>query len=970
MSALKAVSSAVNAWNAEYLDQQYASWKVDPNSVSDDLRSFFAGFDLAMTRPGTGGSGGEATSADSLRFYAGVLGLIEAYRNDGHMAAKTDPFGREPGHPRTLTLEWHGLRPGDLQRAIQTDTTPLAPTATLSELVAFLTRTYCQSIGVQFGYVTNQDERRWLIQRCERNSGRFELERGQKAHLLDRLIKAEVFERFLQARYPGEKRFSLEGAESLIILLDRIIEAASEMGVEETVMGMAHRGRLNVLHNILGKTLEQIFTEFEDAWASLVQGGGDVKYHRGYSSSRRFSSGKTMKLVMASNPSHLESVNGVVLGRCRAKQRLANDTKERSRIMPLLIHGDAAVIGQGAVGETLNYSQLEGYRVGGCIHAVINNLIGFTTGPEDARTSRYCTDIAMMIEAPVLHVNVEDPEAVVTCGQIAMEYRQRFKKDIFIDLVCYRKYGHNEQDEASFTQPHLTTLVQRQQNESVLKNYAQSLQNEGVLTPADVQAMSDRMSQMLEAAQKTARSSPCDPAIEPGGWRWKGITGQYTFDPVQTGVPMKTLEEVCTALGGVPDGFNLNPKLTSLLAGRASLPKTKQISYADAESLAFGTLLLDGIAVRISGQDARRGTFSHRHAVLRDTQTEDRYIPLNHMRTVSENPLEAGRPGTDGRPTQAKLCVYDSPLSEMGVLAFDYGYSLADPHMLVCWEAQFGDFANGAQTMIDQYICCAELKWERWSGITLLLPHGYEGAGPEHSSARLERFLQLCANDNMLVVYPSTAAQCFHMFRRQMLAPYRKPLVVLTPKSMLRIPTSSIEELTTGHFRTLLDDPAAVEGRIDRKKVDRVVWCSGKLYHELSARRDARGDRDVAFVRVEQFYPFDVHEAARIKGLYPQARNHVWAQEEPRNMGGYMFVADVFRSNKELGVELEFIGRPAMAASALGSKKADKKQQEQVVSQAVGPAPTGSGSGKDHGAANGSHDAKGASKPAPAKSKR
>lgn len=947
----KAVAPSVNAWSAEYLDQQYQAWKADPQSVTPDLQSFFQGFDLAISRPtgSVGSSGGGSASTGDTRFAVGVHALIDAYRTLGHIAAKTDPFGRFPAPPQALTLASHNLSDADLSRSIGPTSTPLPPRATLRELVDLLNRTYCGPIGIQLSHISNPEERRWVLERCEKNSGRIDLSRGQKAHILERLLQAEVFERFLQNRYPGEKRFSLEGGETLIVLLDHMIEAAAELGAQELVLGMAHRGRLNVLRNIMGKTLEQIFTEFEDAWASLVQGGGDVKYHRGYSSTRQLSSGKAVKLVMASNPSHLESVNGVVLGRTRAKQRLASDTRERSKIIPLLIHGDAAVIGQGIVAEAFNLSQLEGYRVGGCLHVVINNLIGFTTGPEDSRSCRYCTDLALMLECPIFHVNGEDPEAVAACAQIAVEYRQKFKKDVFVDLVCYRKYGHNEQDEASFTQPRLTGLIQKKQIEATLKQYASQLFAQGVINETDLQAIQDRLTRALDEAQKAAKTTPYDPTIDPGGWRWTGMGGKYTFDPVKTGVSLDAIKEVCGALSKVPEGFNLNPKLTQLLANRAALTKPDApISYADAESLAYGTLLLEGCPVRISGQDARRGTFSHRHAVLRDTVTEDRYIPLNNMRVVSENPDDAGKPGHDGRPTQAKLCVYDSPLSEAAVLAFDYGYSLADPNMLVCWEAQFGDFANGAQIIIDQYLVNAEAKWERWSGLVMLLPHGYEGAGPEHSSARLERFLQLAGEDNIQVVYPSTAAQCFHMLRRQVKAPFRKPLIVMTPKSMLRIPTSTVGELLTGSFRTLLDDPAFESAKGDRSKVSRVVWCSGKLYHELAARRDALGRKDLALVRVEQFYPFDVAEARRIRSLYPKAREHVWAQEEPRNKGGYFFVADQFRSNDALGVELMYVGRPTMAASSVGSKKADKKQQESILTAAVGPLPTtGEPKGKD-----------------------
>lgn len=969
-STLSAIQPAVNAWSAEYLDAQYRAFKEDPSSLEPDLVAFFQGFDLAASRgPSTGssaggGGAGEIAGGD-LRFHLGVHTLVQAYRTLGHIAAKTDPFDRAAPAVRELTLAFHGLTESDLNRSVRTDVAGLPAGATLTQLVAALERSYCGPIGSQFAHITDGEQRAWLQERCERNQGKIELPRGLRAHILERLTQAEQFERFLQNRYPGEKRFSLEGAESVIVLLDRMIEEASNLGVREMVLGMAHRGRLNVLRNIMGKTLEQIFTEFEDAWAGLVQGGGDVKYHRGYSGEKTLGNGKKIKLVMASNPSHLESVNGVVLGRCRAKQRLANDTQDRASVAPLLIHGDAALIGQGMVTEALNMSQLDGYTVGGALHVVINNLIGFTTGPEDARSTRYCTDVALPIESPVFHVNGEDPEAVAVAGAIAVEFRQKFKKDVFVDVVCYRKYGHNEQDEASFTQPHLTALIQKKNKEAALMRYAAKLREEGVITDTDLAEINDRLTRSLDEAQKSAKASPKLPNIEPGGWRWAGVNSAedkdgkvipmaYSFDPVPTGVNEETLREICRALGTIPDGFHLNPKLTDLLAKRSALPTTGAISYADAESIAYGSLLLEGYGVRISGQDARRGTFSHRHAVLRDTVNEERYIPLNHMRVLSENPDEAGKPNakSNGKPTQAKLCVYDSPLSEAAVMAFDYGYSLADPHMLVCWEAQFGDFVNGAQIIIDQYLTSAEAKWERWSGLTLLLPHGYEGAGPEHSSARLERFLQSCAEENIQVVYPSTAAQCFHMFRRQIKAKARKPLIVMTPKSMLRIPTSDFKELTTGHFRNLIDDPAFEVGAngakpLDRTKVTKVIWCTGKIYHELDKRRTELGLKDVAIVRIEQLYPFDAKLAKKIMSLYPKAAKaakagggggHVWAQEEPRNMGAYIFIADQFRTSPELGVELAYVGRPAMAAPAVGSKKMDKKQQESVLTGAIGAA--------------------------------
>jgi 2-oxoglutarate dehydrogenase E1 component len=966
--ALRGVPPSVNSWSAEYLDAEYARFKADPASVPADLRSFFQGFDLAAARTGAGRAAGgaptDSVTAEALRFQSAVADLIEAYRSMGHLAAKLDPFGRAPQQPRVLSLEYHGLSERDLDRPVNHGTLPLPAEATLRDIVAFLERTYCASIGVQWGHIVDAEERTWLQQRFEQHGGRIPLDRGDKAHILERIVRAEQFEKFLQKRYPGDKRFSLEGGEALIPLMDRVIDAASELGVEEMVLGMPHRGRLNVLNNILGKSYEQIFTEFEDTWADEGGGGGgDVKYHRGYSGERTLRNGRSIHLAMASNPSHLESVNGVVMGRCRGKQRTRGD-EARTRVIPMLLHGDAAFIGQGTVAEALNLSRLEGYTVGGTVHVVVNNLIGFTTGPEDARSTRYCTDIALMLESPVFHVNGEDPEACIACAQIAVEYRQKFRKDVFIDMYCFRRYGHNEQDEASFTQPILTSLVKAQPG--VLHTYSRKLLAEGVINEADMEAIRRRLDEALEQAQQAAKKKPYDPTIDPGSKRWSGFGGAYSFEPVPTGATMAEIEQVCAALGRVPEGFHVNPKLKQLLADRAALPRTGEVSYADAESLAFGTLLMQGHDVRLSGQDCRRGTFSHRHAVLRDMVTEAAYVPLNNILPQADG-LDGQPPRADGR-TQSRLHVYDSPLSEAAVMAYDYGYSLTDPNILVMWEAQFGDFANGAQVIIDQYLASGEMKWERWSGLTLLLPHGYEGAGPEHSSCRIERFLQLCANDNMQVCYPSTAAQAFHMLRRQVKARFRKPLIVATPKSLLRVPTSRIEELTSGHFQHLLDDPAATAGKVDRARVKKVYVCAGKFYHELAARREANGRFDTALVRVEQFYPFDAALAKRILAQYPGAQSVTWVQEEPRNAGAYLFMADLFRTH--LGIDLHYIGRAASATPATGSKHAHKDQQEAVLTEAFGPAGAKAAPHATH-AGNGAASPPAASKPAakPAKAK-
>ena len=924
--------SSVNGWNAEFIDAEYARFLADPSSVPPDTRAFFQGFELAASKPG------QITEAagDVSPFQSAVDDLIAAYRSLGHLAAKLDPFGRERPRPDALSLEHHGLSEADLTRRVASTLTGMTEAPTLQEVIDRLNHTYCRSIGVEFMHIRSTEERNWFLSHFEHHGGMSPMSADRRRHVLEELTKAESFEAFLGKRYGTEKRFSLEGGLSLIPLLNAGIDRASEIGAEELVIGMAHRGRLNVLINVMGKTYEQVFTEFEDNWeAGFADGGGDVKYHRGYSGERKVPSGQTIRVAMASNPSHLESVGPVILGRCRAKQRVRNDV-ERRRVVPFIIHGDAALPGQGVVAETLNMSGLEGYTVGGCIRVVVNNLIGFTTVPEDSRSTAYCTDIAKFVNAPIFHVNGEDPEACVAAARLAVEYRQKFRKDIFIDMWCYRKYGHNEGDEPSFTQPILAALIKAKPG--TLSLYAERLLAEKVITPDDAKAIGDRLDAALDAAQTKAKAGPNAPLIDPGSARWKGMSDDFDFSPGNTAVPVEVLHEVCEALGRVPEGFNLNPKLVGLLAARAELCKTGQISYAEGELLAIGSLLLEGIPVRLSGQDCRRGTFTQRHAVIRDFQSAAPFIGLNSMRELGDPSGPATQYMADGRSKQARFCVYDSPLSEFAVLGFEYGYSLSDPNMLVMWEAQFGDFANGAQTIIDQYIASAEIKWSRWSGLTLLLPHGYEGAGPEHSSARLERFLSLCADDNIQVVNPTTGAQIFHLLRRQVKRTYRKPLVVMSPKSLLRTPTSTIDELSSGAFREIIDDPFFEGSQApDRRNVKRVIFCTGKVYFELAERRKALGRTDIALVRIEQLYPFHAQLARKVISHFPKSAEMVWAQEEPRNAGAYIFIADVFRT--QLNVELTYIGRDASATPAAGSKSADKRQQESVLTRAIGAKP-------------------------------
>lgn len=946
-TAPKPVTPAVNAWSAEYLESMYVRYKEDPGSVEEGLRAYLQGFDLAMG--GAAGlkspepRGGASGDAAHDRAQAAVAELIREYRASGHLCAATDPFGRERPVPEQLDPSSHGLTRAEMDRVFDSSILTDTPDRmALRDIIRVLDETYCGSIGVEVAHVSSREERDWLTQRVEKNRNRPTLSKGERAHILYQLHRAELYEKFCDKRFPGAKRFSLEGGESLIVALDRLVERAGEsFGVEEIVFGMAHRGRLNVLLNVIGKTYEQVFTEFEDSYTDPeLDGiaGGDVKYHRGHSALRRLPGGKEIWLVMASNPSHLESVNPVVLGRCRAKQRLEGDN-DRTRCIPVLIHGDAAVIAQGVVTETMNMARLEGYTVGGTVHLVINNLVGFTTGEEDARSSRYCTDFAKGVEAPVFHVNAMDPEAVAHAVDIALAYRMRFKKDVWIDLVGFRLHGHNETDEPRFTQPALYKLVDG--TPSVLMQYAQRLQAQGDITQADVDQIAESLTTQLDSAFSRIKQTPVNPNPPPGHERWKGIVGEWSFAPVDTAVPRDTLQEIASAhsVDRLPKHFRIHKNLPkTVLHPRSTCVQDDQpIDWGTAEALAFGSLLLEGTLVRLTGQDVRRGTFSHRQAVIRDIETEERFVPLNHIRELGQpgTDIDVGTPDDKGRPRQAKLCIFDSPLSEFSVLGYEYGFSLSSPNMLVLWEAQFGDFCNGAQTIIDQYLAPGQVKWNRWSGLVMLLPHGYEGHGPEHSSARLERFLQLCADHNLQVAHPTTPAQYFHLLRRQVKRNFRKPLVVLTPKGLLRAKhaASRVEELTQGTFREIIDDPAFVSR--PRAGVKQVILCSGKVYYDLAARRQELGRNDLAIIRVEQLYPLHTEALRKVLSSYPKDVKVVWCQEEPRNMGAY---AHMFLTlNEEFGWDLAYCGRPASATPATGSHHRHNVELEEFLSDAVGP---------------------------------
>ena len=901
--------------NAGVVEEIQARWVTDPSSVDPAWSALFEG-----EEPVAPGGRLDRRTAEK---HARVLRLIHAYRARGHRIADIDPLGaRKDSYFPELDPGHYGLGHDDLDKPFLADDLPGGPVQTLREILARLRETYCGKVGVEFTHIQDPGRKVWVQRRLEQSCNRRLFEKEDRKRILERLAEAELFERFLHTKFLGQKRFSLEGAESLIPLLDALVEEAPAHGVREYVIGMAHRGRLNVLSNVMQKSLESIFGEFEDIEnVAAPFGSGDVKYHKGYSIDRRTRSGQRVHLSLTGNPSHLEAVNPVVEGRARAKQAMAGDRRGRT-IVPLLIHGDAAFAGQGIVAETLNLSRLAGYSTGGTIHVVVNNQIGFTATPAETRSTLYCTDVAKMLQAPVFHVNGDDPEAVVHVALFALEYRQRFNEDVVIDLVCYRRHGHNEGDEPSFTQPLLYEKIR--QTKPVRQLYQEKLIAEGVITREDAERMEREENEQLQHALETIKTRPPGPdePYEPGG-PWTGFSRVPPREQPETGVPIERLQQIAERLAEVPPGFEVHRKLIPFLERRRkAIAEGADIDWAFGEALAFGSLLLEGFGVRLSGQDSSRGTFSQRHAVLVDQTSEAEYAPLAHL--------------ANG---QGRFEVYDSLLSEAAVLGFEYGYTLADPMTLVLWEAQFGDFANGAQVIIDQFVASAAVKWGRISGLVMLLPHGYEGQGPEHSSARIERYLQLCAEDNMQVVNCTTPAQYFHVLRRQMRRNYRAPLVIFTPKSLLRAPraTSKPVEFTEGRFQTVLPDRAA-ERTPDAVK--RVLICSGKVYYELLEERERRfgteGVGEVAIVRLEQLYPFDADALRAALAPYASAPHFTWVQEEPRNMGAWSFVRERIEPLLPAGRSLGYAGRAAYAAPAGGSMRLHRKRQAALIAQAFG----------------------------------
>jgi 2-oxoglutarate dehydrogenase E1 component len=851
--------------------------------------------------------------------HARVLRLIHAYRARGHRIAQSDPLGGQSTYFPELDPAHYGFTNENLDEPFIAGDLPGGSVQTLRQILTRLGKTYCGPVGIEYTHVQDPGRKAWLRELMEEGQNHPNLDDGERRRILEKLAAAELFESFLHTKFLGQKRFSLEGGESLIPLLDHIVEHAPAFGIREVVFGMAHRGRLNVLANILGKSFEAIFSEFEDSPdVDAPFGSGDVKYHKGFSTDRRVEAGDRIHLTLTSNPSHLEAVDPVVEGRAKAKQVRSGDV-DGETIVPVIIHGDAAFAGQGIVAETLNLSQLAGYCTGGTIHVIVNNQIGYTTTPAEARSTLYCTDVAKMIQVPIFHVNGDHPEAVIHVTKLAMAYRQRFGDDVVIDLVCYRRHGHNEGDEPAFTQPRLYRKIR--EKKSVEKIYREKLVEGGRLSLEEADRIERQRQEALQEALTSIHSRPPGPdePYEPRG-PWTGFSRLRPDESVETAVSPERLAEIAAGTARVPSYFHVHKKLQAILDGRArSVADDSGIDWGLGEALAFGSLLLEGTPVRLSGQDSSRGTFAHRHAVLVDQDSGEEYAPLDHL---SDN--------------QARFEVYDSLLSEAAVLGFEYGYSLADPSTLVLWEAQFGDFVNGAQVIIDQFISSAHVKWGRMSGLVMLLPHGYEGQGPEHSSARVERFLQTCAEDSIQVVNCSTPAQFFHVLRRQMRRAYRAPLVIFTPKSLLRHPkaASRVRDFTEGRFRRVIDDPIAAERAVD---VRRVIACTGKVYYDLveeRARRFAGREHEVAILRVEQLYPWPEEELSAIYARYERAERRIWAQEEPRNMGAWTFVRDRLQSIVGDKSRLDCAARPEAASPAVGSPRVHRAQLTALLDEA------------------------------------
>jgi 2-oxoglutarate dehydrogenase E1 component len=902
---------AVDASNLAYLEALYQDYQQNPSELPAEWQHYFGtAQSYSYTAPTPNGALAApevvpmGLPSDIVEFVLKADRLVQAYRERGHLAARLDPLGRERPKVPELEPAFHGLNPADLQRPLP----PAYGTPTLAALVEKLKAQFCGTVGVEIGHLDEPEVRRWIEGRLEELRLRPTPE--QQHRIYERLMQATTFEEFLQKKYLGSKTFSLEGTEGLIPLLDLVIEAGARQGVIEVVLGMAHRGRLNVLANVIKKPVRDIFNEFEENFPEGYS--GDVKYHLGYSNDIETKFGK-VHISLNFNPSHLEFVGAVAMGRVRAKQDRFGDLQRRKGML-LLIHGDAAFIGEGIVQETLNISGLKAYNIGGAVHIILNNQIGFTTEPHEYTGGRYSTDIAKMLESPIFHVNAEDPEAFLGVVEIAMDFRQTFQRDVFIDLIGYRRRGHNETDEPAFTQPEMYRRIAAKP--SAYKTYFAELEQTNTLNTAAAEQMAEQYQNALEAEFIKAKTEPTPvrPPTGQGIWRpFGGGLETEATDP-ETSIGLDQLQGLMNGITSFPEHFKLHSKLGRFVEGRREMGQDRRsLDWAAAEALAFASIAAAGRRVRLTGQDAIRGTFTQRHSGYTDSDSGRRHFPINHL--------------VEG---QAMVEIHNSALSEMAVLGFEYGYSLDYPEGLVLWEAQYGDFVNTAQVIIDQFIASAEAKWSRFSGLVLLLPHGMEGGGPEHSSARLERFLQLCAADNIQVCYPTTPSQYFHLLRRQVLRPLRKPLIVMTPKSLLRNPdaVSPIAELSGGQFQRVIASPSSAN-------IDRILLCSGKVYFDLEAARKAGNLHNVAIVRLEQLYPFPQAELEAVLSSYPAQASVYWVQEEPANMGAWWFIRSRFGERID-GRSLYDVCRPESSSPAVGSSKVHKQQQEALIKRALG----------------------------------
>lgn len=904
--------SAGGATHGEYAGGEYGNGSVATVKRPSRYYSLF--------RSATGSDGSESSDREMsiAQLQDRVDQLVRGFRVRGHLEAKLDPLGRPRPANRDLHPDTYGLLPSDMERSFSTRTIFGDNTRTLGEIVQRLRNTYCRSIGAQFMHIDDHDIRNWLQNRMEGTENRLRLDRQTQLRVLTRLTDAVVFEEFVRRKFVGAKTFSLEGAESLIPLLDMAFEKAGEHGVREAVLGMAHRGRLNVLANIMGKRHENIFWSFDDPNPDANRGAGDVLYHLGYSTDWITSQNQNIHISLCFNPSHLEFVNPVAMGRCRSKQDRIEDL-DHKQIMTVLIHGDAAFAGEGIVQETLNMSQLAGYQVGGTLHVILNNQVGFTTTEQEGRSTTYASDVAKMLQIPIFHVNGEDPEAVAQVVQLAMDFRHQFQRDVVIDMYCYRRLGHNESDEPRFTQPLMYQVIDSRP--TVRDSYLEYLLQMNEVTREEADQIAEARKNKLQADFDRASSQPYQPDTQSMSGYWETYYGGELREEerhLDTGVPLGKLSYAVSKLAEVPTDFNLNSKLARTLQLRAEMAGDKRpIDWATAELAAFATLALEGHPVRLSGQDCGRGTFSQRHAILHDTVSEKRYSPLKHL-----------------SDDQAVVDIINSPLSEAGVLGFDYGYSLDTPEGLTVWEAQFGDFSNAAQVIIDQFITSAEDKWRRLSNLVMMLPHGFEGAGPEHCSARMERYLMLSAENNIQVVYPTTAAQHFHVLRRQVKRNWRKPLVILTPKGLLRDPdvSSPLLELTKGYFHDVLPDPFIKPGQ----SVRRVLLATGKIAVELIKERNKRELSDIAVVRLEQLYPLPLADLQQTFASYGPNFQLFWVQEEPWNMGAWQFLRTRLGERVFGQYELNLVSRPESASPSTGSKNAHKLEQHDIIEAALG----------------------------------